>query len=630
MSVLDLRRASPSERTNLIVKFCEHRIRSRGFPASGSYRLRGHYGCVNAISFSPDGELLASGSDDCRVLLWKVGRRKRLPIAEFEDVHESNIFSVVFNASRSHLLSGGNDGQITRIAIENPRDRLSYAWDPYEDNGAIFQVSWVDPPSPNLALASFSRGPIRLVDFRVPGSSAGGYPGGHGGVRHRLVLRETSSVLGCCAHPTERYLFLFTSERNTAIQDYRTEGQEPLCRFMDVRRYAPEGSQATPTDLLVAPILHPSPPRPPPSPDSSDERETKRRRGHDDGRRQMEILMVRGRKASKHRQEAESDERPAFSEDPEELCGSDDDGDEPGEDFLSSLPTFTVPDPGDAHSSEEPTAAPAPTHTQSAPLEEACHGEESHDSVDLSRIEEPIARRQREWHRGRGRGRGGDEPPSGAAAVPGDGGRERYLMLADRLAVSFDATMVLVIRRHRYALVYPLTSDRLVYPVFELRSRSYSNDVTQKYGSFLSDNRHVVLGSDDCNIHMWRLPDNTRQILKQHKDDRETRVLWSIGALSGHKGIVNCVTCAPPYPLSLSPPTIASAGIEKHIRIWTTNNDATDDCDTYVEGPNDKFVCPRSRENDNVVRRFNDLANGAAVGSLSGNGDDNSDEDELL
>ena len=34
--------------------------------------LLGHYGCVNSVEFSPDGNFLASGGDDKRILLWNV------------------------------------------------------------------------------------------------------------------------------------------------------------------------------------------------------------------------------------------------------------------------------------------------------------------------------------------------------------------------------------------------------------------------------------------------------------------------------------------------------------------------------------------------------------------------------
>ncbi len=53
-------------------------------------KLIGHTGCVNALSWSSNGELLASGSDDTRVLLWKVGGRGDHPHADLpEDASDS-------------------------------------------------------------------------------------------------------------------------------------------------------------------------------------------------------------------------------------------------------------------------------------------------------------------------------------------------------------------------------------------------------------------------------------------------------------------------------------------------------------------------------------------------------------
>ena len=45
-----------------------------GYGAGGAVGVYGHTGCINALSWSSDGSLLASGSDDTRICLWKVGQ----------------------------------------------------------------------------------------------------------------------------------------------------------------------------------------------------------------------------------------------------------------------------------------------------------------------------------------------------------------------------------------------------------------------------------------------------------------------------------------------------------------------------------------------------------------------------
>ncbi|KAN0059721.1 hypothetical protein ACQY0O_008293 [Thecaphora frezii] len=52
---------------------------------SAERELIGHSGCINALSWSQSGELLASGSDDRNVVLWKLGTSQIHPTAEPED-----------------------------------------------------------------------------------------------------------------------------------------------------------------------------------------------------------------------------------------------------------------------------------------------------------------------------------------------------------------------------------------------------------------------------------------------------------------------------------------------------------------------------------------------------------------
>jgi len=60
--------------------------------------LDGHRGCVNSLGFSHSGELLCSGSDDTRVLVWRPAEAgaSAAPIAAIKTGHEANIFCSEF------------------------------------------------------------------------------------------------------------------------------------------------------------------------------------------------------------------------------------------------------------------------------------------------------------------------------------------------------------------------------------------------------------------------------------------------------------------------------------------------------------------------------------------------------
>ncbi|XP_067938953.1 DDB1- and CUL4-associated factor 5-like [Watersipora subatra] len=79
--------------------------------------LKAHFGCVNGLSYSNNNELLASGGDDRRVLIWPVS--ESLTICKtnpqfhvMKETHVRNVFAVSFNASDQLLLSAGNGGKI--------------------------------------------------------------------------------------------------------------------------------------------------------------------------------------------------------------------------------------------------------------------------------------------------------------------------------------------------------------------------------------------------------------------------------------------------------------------------------------------------------------------------------------
>lgn len=77
----------------------------------------GHYGCVNALGFSPrEGKWLCSGSDDKRVLLWTV-MGPPYPQREYRG-RASNIFCTIFSWDSRYIISCGNDQLILRYDLE--------------------------------------------------------------------------------------------------------------------------------------------------------------------------------------------------------------------------------------------------------------------------------------------------------------------------------------------------------------------------------------------------------------------------------------------------------------------------------------------------------------------------------
>jgi len=72
--------------------------------------LRGHTNDVNSVAFSPDGLLLATGSDDQTVRLWDVASGQ--PIGQPLTGHGNIVHSVAFSPYGERLASAGNDGAI--------------------------------------------------------------------------------------------------------------------------------------------------------------------------------------------------------------------------------------------------------------------------------------------------------------------------------------------------------------------------------------------------------------------------------------------------------------------------------------------------------------------------------------
>ncbi|XP_065081570.1 uncharacterized protein LOC135704072 [Ochlerotatus camptorhynchus] len=124
--------------------------------------LVSHYGCVNAIEFSQEGQLLVSGGDDRRVLLWDVDKailEKESPIS-MNKQHLSNIFCLGIDGHNSRIFSGGNDDV---VIVHDTKTRESV--DVFLHSKPVYGLS-IDPSNDSIFATAGEDGKILIFDLR--------------------------------------------------------------------------------------------------------------------------------------------------------------------------------------------------------------------------------------------------------------------------------------------------------------------------------------------------------------------------------------------------------------------------------------------------------------------------------
>ncbi|XP_024454217.1 uncharacterized protein LOC7470422 isoform X3 [Populus trichocarpa] len=163
-------------------------------------KLEKHDGCVNTLSFNAGGDILVSGSDDLRVILWdwETGRDK----LSFRSGHDNNVFQanfMPFSDDRT-IITCAADGEFdlrTRSATELftclcVDDLKGYR--PYVPLNAIA----IDPRNPNLFAVGGMDKFAQLYDIRKykwDGSSDFGQPACYFCPQH-LIGNEDTGITG--------------------------------------------------------------------------------------------------------------------------------------------------------------------------------------------------------------------------------------------------------------------------------------------------------------------------------------------------------------------------------------------------------------------------------------------------
>ncbi|KAL4263274.1 hypothetical protein AB1N83_004308 [Pleurotus pulmonarius] len=171
-----------------------------------SRRLCGHTSCVNALTFSYDGQLLASGGDDCIVYLWDFHQDDvDLPMCSFTGPH-GNIFNLAFSARKQYLISGGTDMSIFKFDIATGTQLAAgcsgSASVTYQDHADCIRGLTCHSHHDELFLSASDDGSIRMHDGRGSGLS-----------RAQGTLQEFVEITDVRFHPTLEHNFVSTDSR---------------------------------------------------------------------------------------------------------------------------------------------------------------------------------------------------------------------------------------------------------------------------------------------------------------------------------------------------------------------------------------------------------------------------------
>lgn len=133
--------------------------------------LDGHDGCVNTVHFSPDGQLLVSGSDDMQICFWdwQLGSKA----LQFHSGHHNNVFQarVMPQSANGTVVTCAADG-LVRVAhvpqgagggaVETRRLAVH--------RGRAHKLA-LEPDSPHCFLSCGEDGEVRHFDLREPGAA---------------------------------------------------------------------------------------------------------------------------------------------------------------------------------------------------------------------------------------------------------------------------------------------------------------------------------------------------------------------------------------------------------------------------------------------------------------------------
>jgi DDB1- and CUL4-associated factor 8 len=130
------------------------------------HSLQGHGGCVNTCSFSPDGQVLLSGSDDLNVIFhdWAAPRR----LLQYYSGHRANVFqakAMPFSGNRT-VVTCAADGQV-RVGFLGEGGGTPHIQMLARHAGRAHKLA-IEPGSSTVFMSCGEDGVVNLFDLRQP------------------------------------------------------------------------------------------------------------------------------------------------------------------------------------------------------------------------------------------------------------------------------------------------------------------------------------------------------------------------------------------------------------------------------------------------------------------------------